>query len=164
MVGVPSGVTIGSRQPNTPAYRDSVLKSKLKTVAEVAAEHPPTGKELAELRESQRAALQVYRRNTTAGNPNVHVPQGEGMNGEGAIGGDPKMRGAKTGISSGFSVPFLSKGPSAAQRKKDEAIDADNRARLRRLQDRILLKRDSIRLDSLRRDSLHRDSLARRRP
>ena len=69
------------------------------------------------------------------------------------------MKGAKTGITGGVGLPLFSKGPSAAQRRKNEAIEADYQARLRRLQDRILLRRDSIRADSLR-----RDSLAKRRP
>lgn len=154
-----SGVTIGSRTANTGSFRESIAGAKMKTIAEIAATRPPTGAELAELRESQRSALQVYRRSTTAGSAEVHVPQGEGMGGEGAVGGSGAMRGKGLGVGSGFSLPFLSKGPSAAQRKKNDSIDADYQRRLRRLQDRILLRRDSVRLDSLR-----RDSLARRRP
>ena len=64
-------------------------------------------------------------------------------------------------------LPLFSSGPSAAQRKKNEAIDAEYQARLRGLQDLALSLRDkrvadSLRLDSLRLDSLRRDSLARR--
>ena len=171
----PSGVTIGSRTPNTQAYRDSVLTGKMKTFAEMAASHPPTGEELKALRLSQQAAAKVYQRVGTAGNANVHIMQGEGVGGEGAVGGSPlMMSGGKRSSSSAkdvakngggsFGLPFLSPGPSAAERKRNEAIDNDNRARLRRLQDRIALKRDSVRRDSLRLDSLRRDSLARRRP
>ena len=70
-----------------------------------------------------------------------------------------------------MSIPFplFSSGPSAAQRKKNEALDAEYQARLRGLEDLVLYKRDrrvadSLRLDSLRLDSLRRESVARRRP
>jgi hypothetical protein len=159
-----AGVTIGSRIPNTAAYRDSMLKAKLQPAPYLAAKYAPTGEILSALRESQRAARAVYRRNTTAGSAEVHVAQGEGVDGVGAVGGGSGVQGNGLHAGSGFALPLLSKGPSAAQRKKDEIIDADNRDRLHRLQDRMLLKRDSIRLDSLRRDSLRRDSLAKRRP
>ena len=171
----PSGVTIGSRRANTPAFRDSVLTGKMQSLAEMAATHQPTGADLKALRLSQRAAAMTYRRVGTAGNPDVHVMQGEGMGGEGAVGGSPVMMGggkrssssakdvaAKAGGS--FSLPFLSSGPSAAERKRNEAIHNSYQLILRSLQDRIALKRDSARRDSLRLDSLRRDSLARRRP
>lgn len=91
--------------------------------------------------------------------------QGEGMGGEGAVGGSPAMHGGGMAVSSGFSLPLFSSGPSKAQRKKNEAIDAEYQLGLRRLEDRLLLKRDSVRilarLDSIRRDSLRLDSLRR---
>ena len=154
-----AGVTIGSRVPNTAAYRDSMLKGKLQTAPYLASKYAPTGEMLATLKESQRAALGTYRRNTTAGSSEVRVPQGEGMNGEGAVGGGAGVQGNGLHAGSGFGLPLFSKGPSAAQRKKNETIDADYRDRLHRLEDRMLLRRDSVRLDSLR-----RDSLAKRRP
>jgi hypothetical protein len=168
--GAPSGVTIGSRTANTQAFRDSVLTKKMQSFPAMAAAHEPTRQELAELRLSQETARMTYRRVGTAGNPNVHVQQGEGRGGEGAVGGSPLMQsGGRRGSASAADViragggsvglPFLSPGPSAAQRKKNEAIDREYRLGLRRLEDRLALKRDSIRLDSLR-----RDSLARRRP
>lgn len=170
-----SGVTIGSRRPNTQAFRDSVLTDKLNSLPYVAARHPPTGKELEALRQSQEVARMTYRRVGTAGNANVHIPQGEGRGGEGAVGGSPLMmsNGRRSGNSAkgiaesgggsvGFS--FLSPGPSAAERKRNEALVRDYQMGLRRLQDRLALKRDSLVLDSLRLDSLRRDSLARRRP
>lgn len=55
-------------------------------------------------------------------------------------------------------LPIFEAGPSAAQRKRDAIIAADNLERLRRMQDRALQKRDSIRLDSLRRDSVARSA------
>jgi hypothetical protein len=151
-------VTIGSRVANTAAYRDSMLKEKLQ-VPYLSAKYAPKGEILAASRQSQAAALGTYRRSTTAGSAEVHVAQGEGMNGEGAVGGGGGVQGGGMHAGSSFGLPLLSKGPSAAQRKKNEIIDADYRDRLRRLEDRMLLKRDSIRLDSLR-----RDSLAKRRP
>jgi hypothetical protein len=70
-------------------------------------------------------------------------------NGEPAIGG---------GMS--IPVPIFEPGPSAAQRKRDAVVAAENQARLYRLEDRLFQKRDSIRLDSLRRDSI----AAKRKP
>jgi hypothetical protein len=59
-------------------------------------------------------------------------------------------------IGIGMSIPFpvFEPGPSAAQRKRDAIVAAENQARLYRLEDRLFQKRDSIRLDSLRRDSV----------
>jgi hypothetical protein len=152
-----AGVTIGSRVPNTAAYRDSMLKAKLQ-VPFLGAQYAPKGEILAALRQSQATALRTYQRSTTAGSREVHVAQGEGMNGEGAVGGGG-VQGGGMHAGSSIGLPLFSSGPSAAQRKKNEAIEADYRDRLHRLENRMLLKRDSIRLDSLR-----RDSLARRRP
>jgi hypothetical protein len=166
-VPVPSGVTIGSRTANTPAYRDSVLRSILPNIPQLARERKPSGKEKAALELSQRVARTVARRATTAGNPNVHVPMGEGVDGVGAAGGGlSKVHGGSAtandlSAGSSLALPLFSSGPSAAQRRKNAAIDADYRARLGRLEDRIVLRRDSIRLDSLRRDSLRLDSLRR---
>jgi hypothetical protein len=63
----------------------------------------------------------------------------------------PEIRG---GI--GIPFPFLSRGPSAEQRKRDSAIHADNLAILQRLAQRVVQRRDSLRTDSLRRDSIAR--------
>ncbi|HEY4306277.1 MAG TPA: hypothetical protein VGM82_17520 [Gemmatimonadaceae bacterium] len=155
----PAGVTIGSRTANTAAYRDSMLTAKLKGLPFLATTHAPTGENLQALRGSQANAAKVARRSTTAGNADVHVMQGEGIDGVGAVGGGAGVPGNALGLGRSLGLPFLSKGPSAAQRRKNEAIEADYRAGLGRLQDRILLKRDSLLADSLR-----RDSLAKRRP
>ena len=63
-------------------------------------------------------------------------------------------------LSAGVSIPFplFSSGPSAAERKRNAVIDADNQLRLRRLQDRAS-QVDSVRVDSLRRDSLTRRAI-----
>jgi hypothetical protein len=81
------------------------------------------------------------------------------MNGVGAVGGQTG------GLGFGGSVPFtfLSSGPTREQRKLNEKIDADNQARLRRLEDRMYLKQDSVRADSIRADSLRRELLAKGR-
>jgi hypothetical protein len=154
----PSGLTVGDRVKNTAAFRDSAAQAAAKAFAEMAWRHPPTGKEKLALEASQRQGAMMARRQTTVGSKEVHVMQGEAMGGEGAVGG----RGG-SGVSAGpggvtVSIPFplFSSGPSAAQRKKNEAIDLDYQYRLRRLNDRILSARDSIRADSLRRDSLAR--------
>jgi len=143
---------------NTAVIRDSILRAKLAEIPTAWKTHPPTGVEKAALETSQRLAAALQRRTTTAGSNEVVHPQGKGMDGVGAVGGP--------GIVS-IDVPFLSSGPSKAQRKKNEAIDAEYQARLRGFQDLVLSLRDkrvadSLRLDSLRLDSLRRDSLARR--
>ena len=145
----PSGVTIGDKTPNTQRYRDSVINSRLGN-ADMSAwmKHEATGRERAEMEQSKRTAAVVATRSTTAGSRDVHIPQGEGRGGEGAVGG--------AGSATSIALPLFSSGPSAAQRKKNEKIDADYQARLRRLQDLILARHDSARADSLRRDSLAR--------
>ena len=139
---------------NTPVERDSILRAKMVQLPAEMVTHQPTGKEKAELQASQIAAAMLQARTTSSGNSRdlVHL-QGKGRDGVGAVSG-PGMA----------SVPFtlFSSGPSAEQRKKNEAIDADYQARLRRLGDSVLSKRDRRLADSLRLDSLRRDSLARR--
>jgi hypothetical protein len=159
----PAGVTTIGRAPNTPEVRDSIATERMADIRLLAKTHTPKGAELGELQQRQRIADQMMRRATTAGNArDVHVSMGEGLDGVGAVGGQtgPSLR--------GVSVPFplFSSGPSPAERKKNETLDADYQARLRRLQDRARLVADDVRLDSLRLDSLRRDSLAKssRRP
>ena len=69
-----------------------------------------------------------------------------------AVGGPAGTVGA--GVS--LPLPLFSSGPSREQRKRNEALDADYRRRLARLQALAIARRDSIRADSLRRDSLAR--------
>jgi hypothetical protein len=161
---VPAGVAIGSRTPNTAALRDSIGNARMLPIPWLAATRAPAGRELAELRQSQRLARAMYRRGTTAGNPNVHVALGEGMDGAGNVGGSAGVRGKDRSAGSGFALPLLSPGPSAAERRRMEALVKDYEDGLHRLHDRLRLRLDSLRRDSLRLDSLHRDSLARRRP
>jgi hypothetical protein len=75
------------------------------------------------------------------------VPKGAGIGGVGAVG---------VGSVASLALPLFSSGPSATQRRKNEKLDADYQLRLRRIEDRVLQRHDSIRADSLRRDSLAR--------
>jgi hypothetical protein len=152
-----AGVTYDSRAANTVAIRDSIINTKLSSMRELLATHPMKGAELAELKQSQATADRLARRATTAGNAaDVHVMHGEGMGGAGAVGGGNTVSTDGRSVTVSIPFPLFSSGPSPEQRKRDEKIDADNQLRLRRLQDALLLKRDSIRADSLRRDSLAR--------
>ncbi len=52
----------------------------------------------------------------------------------------------------GISAPLFSSGPSAAERRRDSAANVEYLARLRRLQDRVLARRESVRVaDSMSR-------------
>lgn len=154
----PAGVTT-IRAPNTPQVRDSIATERMNDIPLLAKTHAPTGSELALLQQSQRTADRTARRATTSGNArDVHLMTGEGVDGVGAV------NGGRTSFSPfGGSIPFplFSPGPSPAQRRANEKLDAEYQLRLRRLQDRARLVADAVRLDSLRRDSLARDS---RRP
>ena len=94
----------------------------------------------------------------------LYTPMGSGVGGVGAV------NGGKTGLTMdsrgvGVSVPFplFSSGPSPAERKRNEKLVAEYLAVLRALNDRILMKRDSIRADSLRADSVRLENLLKRR-
>jgi hypothetical protein len=148
----PAGISLDNRAANTPYVRDSIVREKMVGIPDLARTRAPTGREKQELEASQRQAAALRQRSTTAGNSrDLTILQGSGMNGVGAVGGP--------GIVS-IPLPLFSSGPSPEQRKKNEKIDADYQMRLRRLEDRMYLKRDSIRADSVRADSLRRDSLA----
>jgi len=103
--------------------------------------------------ESQREMTKLAQRVGTAGaSADVHVVSGRGVDGVGAVGGN--------GVGS-IGVPLLSRGKSREQRVRDSIIDADVRAGLARLAERIAAKRDSIRADSIRADSIRVDSARR---
>jgi hypothetical protein len=127
----PAGVVAGPRG-GLPAFAPDFTR-------------PPTGEEKATLDESHRIAARMERRATTSGNSaDVHVPIGAGKDGVGAD-------------TSGFgriALPLLSRGPSASQRRRDEAIYREYLAALARLQKRIATRRDSVLTDSLRADSI----------
>jgi hypothetical protein len=115
----------------------------------------PTGEIKASLESSQRFADQMARRATTSGNArDLHVPQGKGVDGVGAVGG-----GAAGGS---LPLPLFSRGPSAAQRKKDEALLRDYRGYLSR--EALIINGRRAHADSLRADSLRADSIAKARP
>jgi hypothetical protein len=150
----PAGIDLADRAANTPAVRDSILRERMSAIPGLARTHAPSGAERAELEGSQLLASALRQRVSTAGNSrDLVVLQGKGKDGVGAVGGP--------GIVS-IDFPLFSSGPSPAQRRKNETLDADYQLRLRRLQDRAYLERDSLRADSIRADSLRRDSLARR--
>jgi hypothetical protein len=143
-----AGVTIHADSITTE-MRDSIAKAKARAFAAMAAADLPKGAELQTLQQSQRQAALLHRRLTTAGNSrDLVVLQGAGVGGVGAVGG-------ATGVGS-LALPLFSSGPSASERRKNEKLDADYQLRLRRLQDRVLQRHDSVRADSLRRDSLAR--------
>lgn len=72
------------------------------------------------------------------------------------------MRRGMTQIPAGsIPLPLFSPGLSPAQRKRNAVIDSEYQWRLRRLEDRAALVRDSVRADSVRRDSVAR---AKRKP
>jgi hypothetical protein len=106
--------------------------------------------------QSQGQAKMLAQRSTSVGMTNgLYVPMGKGVGGVGAV------NGGKTGVTMdsrgvGVSIPFplFSPGLSPAERKRNEKLYAEYLAFLRREQEVILFKRDSIRADSLRLDSL----------
>ncbi len=108
------------------------------------------------------APLTAAQRDSIVKNRIAIALAGERNGAHGGGGGIGSTNGQQPGtLSAGVSIPFplFSSGPSAAERKRNAVIDADNQLRLRRMQDRALARTDSIRADSLRRDSL---ALARR--
>jgi hypothetical protein len=160
----PAGVTSIDPLPNTPEVRDSIAAVRMSDIALLAKTHAPTGAELADLQAAQRVAERLARRATTAGNSHdIHVMTGEGRDGVGAVNGGRTSLNPIHG-----SIPFtlFSSGPTAAQRKVNEKLDAEYQARLRRLQNRALIVAEVARRDSVRADSLRRDSLTKiaRRP
>lgn len=67
------------------------------------------------------------------------------------------MRRGMTQIPAGsIPLPLFSPGLSPAQRKRNAVIDSEYQWRLRRLEDRAALVRDSVRADSVRADSVAR--------
>jgi hypothetical protein len=153
---VPGWTKSAERVGNNEAIRDSILRVKIGQIPSMWKTHPPTGAEKAELEATQLAAAALRARTLTSGNSrDIVTLQGKGKDGVGAVGGP--------GIVS-IPFPLFSSGPSPAQRKKNEALDAEYQARLRGLEDLALYKRDRRIADSLRLDSLRLDSLARRRP
>lgn len=142
-IPIGTGARVTSETPFVLHYRDSLARIKSDSAfREMARQHVPTGQEKFLLESSQRAADKLARRATTVGAAaDVHVGLGQGIDGVGAVGGGA--------LGASIGVPLLSKGKSAEQRKKDEAIDADYRQRLQRLQARVAAVRDSIRADSI---------------
>ena len=155
----PAGVTENGRFLELPGVRDSIAAQKAALLELLMRTQLPRGAILAELESRRRVAERLARRATTAGNASdVHVMLGEGLDGVGAVNGG---RTSLSPLGGSIPLPLFSSGPSAAQRKKNEKLDADYQLRLRRLRERALLLANGQRLDSLRVDSLRRDSLAK---
>ena len=134
----PVAVTSASvpRSAEEMAERDSAVAEVNARALQAAMHRPTSGAELAELQQSQRAAEQLARRATTAGNSrDVHVMMGRGLGGAGAVGG---------GAGGSLPLHLLSSGPSREQRARDDEINADYQRRLLRLRDRIKARQDSI--------------------
>jgi hypothetical protein len=150
----PAGVTIASRTKNSAKLRDSIITEKLGAVS--WANVPMSAATAGSIDQSQGQARMLAQRSTSVGMTNgLYVPMGKGVGGVGAV------NGGKTGVTMdsrgvGVSIPFplFSPGLSPEDRKRNEKLYAEYLAYLRREQEVILLKRDSIRVDSLRRDSL----------
>ena len=132
--------------------RDSIADALAAAANMRAWARPMSAGTRGEIDESRRQADLLDRRMTTAGNSrDVHVSSGSGVGGVGAI-----------GVGGSIGAPFLSRGPSAAQRARDAKVDTDNRAALQRLAERARAKRDSIRRDSIRADSARNITTTRR--
>jgi len=145
----PAGVTSVSRAKNSAKVRDSIITEKLALVPQLARMGPMSSESRGMIDQSQSQARALAQRSTSVGMRDLHVPMGEGVGGVGAI------NGGKTGLSMGpngltYSVPFplFSSGPSPEERRRNEKLLAEYLAYLRRQNDRILMKRDSIRADS----------------
>jgi hypothetical protein len=151
-----AGVVLPARTPNTQAVRDSILKVYMASVPELA-KRPPTADVAAEMEERRRVAERMARRATTSGNPNVHVPMGQGADGVGVDGGPGNgLKMTPNGAMVSIPFPLFYPGPSPEQRKRNEAIYREYLAVLGRLQKRIATKRDSVLADSVRADSIAR--------
>jgi hypothetical protein len=150
----PAGVTDASRTKNTAKLRDSIITAKLDAVSWLTV--PMSAEAASSIARSQDQARMLMQRSTSAGMTNgLYVPMGSGVGGVGAV------NGGKTGVTMdsrgvGVTLPFplFSPGPSPEERKQNEKLHAEYLAYLRREQEVILLKRDSVRADSLRLDSL----------
>jgi hypothetical protein len=133
----PAGV-IAHESSISAAARDSIASSVMLGIPKLARERKATPDEVDRLRRQRDPGLAATGRAARLPGEAVYAP---------TMGGNVSV-----------AVPILSfsVGRSHRDRARDSAIHADNMARLRRLQDLAIWRRDSIRLDSLRRDSLAR--------
>jgi hypothetical protein len=151
----PAGVTSNSRADRAAATmtsRDSAFAAWARDAHDLARWQTMSPGAVGEIAQSQHDVAQLSQRVGTAGNSqDVHVMSGQGKDGVGATGGMLS-----------FGLPLLSSGPSRAQRVRDSVVDADVRAGLARLSQRIAAKRDSLRADSLRADSVRKVAQTKR--
>ena len=111
------------RRASTGAEQDSIARVRALEFAEAAARRVPTQAEKDEQwKEFGRPGTIPGR---TAGEQGMVATRGSG---------------------GGISAPFLSAGPSKAQRRQDDSAAAVGRAILARLQERLRRKQDSLRL------------------
>jgi len=155
---IAAGVTSGQALPTSASAREAIIAAGVMADAAnwMSDKYKPKGAELAALQESKRMADRMMRRTTSAGAwQDVHVPMGEGMNGVGAVGGGKTgVQMTPNGVMASVPFPLFSSGPSPEERKKNEKLVAEYQGYLHRMDDRIVLRADSIRADSLRRDSI----------
>lgn len=155
---IAAGVTSGEALPGSARSRDSIIAVGVMGDARLwlTDKYKPKGAELAELQYGKRVADRMMRRTTSAGAwQDVNVLTGDGKDGVGAIGGGKNgVHMTPNGAVVSVPFPLLSSGPSPAERKRNEKLVAEYRGYLHRMDDRIVLRADSIRADSLRRDSI----------
>jgi hypothetical protein len=119
------------------AARDSIATALMFIIPKLARERKATPDEVDRLRRQRDPGLDATGRAARLPGEPVFAP---------TMGGNVAV-----------AIPILSFSVGRRpDRAKDSAIHADNMARLRRLQDLAIWRRDSIRADSLRRDSLAR--------
>lgn len=126
-----AGVT-GESPALTPSQRDSILALKMALIAKMSRDWVPSEEDKREIAQREKE-----------------------------LGGGARRGAGGLGVGGSIPFPLFSKGPSPAERKRNEKIDADNQLRLKRLQERAVALRDSLRADSLRRDSIARKNAVR---
>jgi len=135
-VAAPSAVT-RRNTPLTPAQKDSIIAATVALVPYEALKRAIRVQQCAEVDRQPAPGLASRGRAARLPGEPVFAP---------TMGGN---------VAVGITMFTIAVGPQR-DRKRDAAIDTDNQFRLRRLQDRLMLRRDSMRADSLRRDSLAR--------
>jgi hypothetical protein len=140
----PAGVTAHAGNISA-AQRDSLMGAVMMEVPKLAASRKATLDETDALRRQREPGLDPRGRAARLPGQPVYAP---------TMGGNAQVAIA------GMSIAL----PDGRNRARDAAVHAENMARLRRLQDFALWRRDSIRADSLRRDSIARSASGAARP
>jgi len=149
----PAGLTEKSRAArgaSTMTSRDSSLAAWAAAAHEAQRWSTMSDDMKKSIAESKKDGVKLAQRVGTAGNSaDIHVMQGEGKDGVGAVGGGGGSLGS-------ISLPLFSRGKSREQRMRDSVIDAEIRAGLARSAAIIKARRDSVLADSIRADSLRK--------